>query len=575
MALTSITQTGLSLEALLESREEGIALVDCEGRFVYLNDAYLCFAKKVFNQTVAPGAYHQETLPGGERSRASALSRRALSGKKFAVEFSRSCPEAGTCYFERSFSPVCRDGQLCGFTEIIRDVTGARKREGGLCDAYLSLEREFVSRASGDQEYNAILAQEIVERQKVEEDLLESRERLAQILQGSSIPTFVIDEKHTITHWNKACEALTGYGASEMVGSQNQWKAFYLSQRPCLADLVVRTSAEEDFSRYYGGKYRKSSLIEGACEAEDFFDFGKHKKWLFFTAAPIKNRAGEVIAAIETFQDITDRKRMEVEIRRMNDELEARVEERTTQLKITYDQLLHAEKLSAVGKLAASIAHEFGNPIIALRNFLKNLRKVVRLGKADSEMLDLAIAECVRIKDLISNLQDFNRPTSGKFAPVDLHRVIEDLLLFSQKSLKDKHVAVERNFAPDLPRIQAVADQIKQVLLNVISNAEEAIPATGGTIGIATEVAGENVRIHIKDSGKGIKQKDIDHIFDPFYSTKPAVEGTGLGLSVSYGIIKRHGGTITARSEGGQGAVFTITLPIKGTPLKDTVPLCR
>jgi len=573
MPFTSLLQDELSLDILLASREEGIALVDREARFVYLNDAYARFMKDVFNLTVSPGARHQYVLPGGQRSWASDLYQRALSGKKFSVEFSRSCPEAGTCYFERSFSPVYLDGRLAGFSEIIRDVTGVKKREGGLREANVSLEKQIASRTSSYQEYNAILAQEIVERQQAEEDLLESRERLVQILQGSSIPTFVIDENHIITHWNKACEALTGYGAGEMVGTQNQWKAFYLYKRPCLADLVVGSSTEDDFARYYGGKYRKSSLIEGACEVEDFFDFGKHKKWLFFTAAPIKNRAGDVIAAIETFQDITDRKRMEAEIRQMNDELEARVEERTTQLKLTYEQLLHAEKLSAVGKLAASIAHEFGNPIIGIRNFLKNLRKEITLGKTDSEMLDLAIEECVRIKDLISGLQDFNRPTSGKFVPVDLHRVIDELLLFSKKSLKDKHVRVERNFAADLPLIQAVTDQIKQVLLNVISNAEEAIPATGGTIRISTEVAGENVRVVIADSGKGIKQKDLDHIFEPFYSTKPAVEGTGLGLSVSYGIIRRHGGTITAKSGRGKGAVFTITLPIKGSPLKDSVPI--
>ena len=542
-----------------------MALVDTEARFVYVNPAYVRLLKEVFNLTVGPGSRHQYVLPNSQRAWASDLYQRALSGKKFTVDFSRTCPEGGVCTFERSFSPVYHNGRLAGFSEVIRDVTEERRREADLRRAYDTLEKQIASRTSSYQEYNAILAQEIIERQQAEEDLLESGERLSQILQASSIPTFVIDENHTITHWNKACAVMTGLAAADMVGTQNQWKAFYLYQRPILADLVLDAVSEGHIAKFYTGKYRPSSLVKGAYEVEDFFDFGHESKWLFFTAAPIKNLSGDTIGAIETLQDVTDRKRMEAEVRRMNDALEARVEERTNQLSRTYEQLLHAEKFSAVGKLAASIAHEFGNPIIGIRNFLLGLRSVP-LEKADAEMLDLAIGECARVKDLISTLQDFNRPTTGKVASVDLHRIIEELLLLGKKKLSDRHIAVERHFSAELPIIQAVPDQIKQVLLNVIGNAEEAIPQTGGTITITTEVSGENVRVLIQDTGKGIRPKDMALIFEPFFSTKPAVEGTGLGLSVSYGIVKRHGGDITAKSARGKGALFVITLPIDGVP---------
>jgi signal transduction histidine kinase len=552
------------LESLLESRHEGIALVDAATRYIFVNRAYARIMKEVFNLKVGPGERHQCVLPEGQRARASDICQQARAGRCFTVGFNAPCPEGGLCYFERSFSPVYEKERLAGFSEIIRDVTETRRKEALFREACGDLEKRVESRTSTFFEHGALPARKIGERQQVEEDLLESRERLAQILHGSSIPTFVIDENHTITHWNRACAKLTGYGSNEMVGSRNQWKAFYHHQRPTLADLVVEAASEEQIARFYSGKYRPSSLLDGAYEAEDLFAFGDAGRWLFFTAAPIRNRFGETIGAIETLQDVTDRKRMEEKIRQMNDALEARVEERSSQLKLACRQLLHAEKLSAIGKLAASIAHEFGNPIIGIRNFLKRLRRNAELDHDDSVMLDLAIAECVRIKDLISSLQDFNRPTSGRIAPVDLHRIIDDLLLFSRKKLQDKHITVVRDFAPALPPVQAVADQIKQVLLNVLANAEEAIPATGGRIRISTRVEGDQVRISIKDNGRGISPRDMPAIFEPFFSTKPAVEGTGLGLSVSYGIVRRHGGEITASSDGRKGAVFVITLPIDG-----------
>ncbi len=562
------------LAALLDARSEGIAFCDRHGTVMLFNPAYDRIMNEVFYLRVEGGMPYANLYQAGQPAAWDALRRRLAAGAPFSVEYLHA--PGGDAdplrYFERSFCPRLENGEFSGFSEIITDITGRRKHEADLREAYEKLKRDLEERATNYREYNAILAQEIVERQQAEEELQESKERLTQIVQGSTIPTFVIDENHILTHWNKACESLTGYRSAEMVGTRNQWKAFYLHKRPTMADLVVDRAPEKEIYKFYDRKYRESSLLAGAFEAEDYFDFGEKEKWLFFTAAPLKNRKGQIIGAIESLQDITDQKRMEKEIRQINDELEERVEERTMQLKLTYDQLLHAEKLGAVGKLAASIAHEFGNPIIGIRNFLKGLKKRATLDRSDSEMLDLAIHECVRIKDLIHSLQDFNRPTSGKIATIDVHKTIEDLLLFSKKKMQDRRIAVKRDFTGENPRIQGVADQIKQVVLNCLNNAEEAIGRGGGTITIATERAQDDFLIHISDTGKGIREDDIAHIFDPFYSTKPAVEGTGLGLSVSYGIIRRHGGSITVKSKLGQGSTFTIRLPVDGLLPGEEVP---
>jgi len=146
--------------------------------------------------------------------------------------------------------------------------------------------------------------------------LRESEKRLSQIVQGLSIAAFVIDGDHVITHCNKAFENLTGFSAEALLGTKNQWKTFYPSQRPTLADFIVDGAPEQKIDVYYAGKHRKSALIEGAYEAEDFFPALKGGgKWLFFTAAPLIDDRGDVVGAIETLQDISDRKSAEEALR--------------------------------------------------------------------------------------------------------------------------------------------------------------------------------------------------------------------------------------------------------------------
>jgi PAS domain S-box-containing protein len=161
------------------------------------------------------------------------------------------------------------------------------------------------------------LEKEATKRKKAEDALRESEKILSQIVQGSVIPTIVIDDTHTITHCNKAYEELTGIAACEMLGTDKQWQTFYSRKRPIMADLIVENAPEEEIIRYYQDKYRKSKSIEGAYEAEDFFpDLGDNGKYLFFTAAPLRDAEGNIIGAIETLQDITERKHAEEELRK-------------------------------------------------------------------------------------------------------------------------------------------------------------------------------------------------------------------------------------------------------------------
>jgi signal transduction histidine kinase len=260
--------------------------------------------------------------------------------------------------------------------------------------------------------------------------------------------------------------------------------------------------------------------------------------------------------------DITERKRLENELREAHQHLEKQVEERTAELKSTHAQLLHAEKLGALGKLAASVAHEFNNPIYGIRMSLEQLGENTHLNKKKQKLLNMALRECDRITRLISNMQDFYRPSAARATAVDIHRLIEDVLQISEKRLNLDKIKVVRNFARDMPMVSVVNDQIKQVFLNIITNAQEAMTLSGGQLTIQTIVLDSAIQILFKDDGPGISDENLGKIFDPFFTTKADVKGSGLGLSVSYGIIKNHKGNIIVKSTPNEGSIFTVELPV-------------
>ncbi len=277
---------------------------------------------------------------------------------------------------------------------------------------------------------------------------------------------------------------------------------------------------------------------------------------------PFDCRGGRFRKTVGVFRDISERIRAEEQLQAMNEDLERRVEQRTRELQETQKQYLHAEKLSAIGKLSASIAHEFNNPLQGILSILKGLHKRAILEAEDRELLEAAIGESERIRELIRSLQDFNRPTSGRKTLMDVHQSLNSILLLHKSDFKRKQITVELDYAKDLPHIMAIPDQIKQVILNLLTNAADACQQPGGVITISTRQEGEQVAIAIKDSGIGIEPEQMEQIFQPFYTTKSAVKGTGLGLSVSHGIVQNHQGEIRVESRPGQGATFTILLPI-------------
>jgi signal transduction histidine kinase len=261
------------------------------------------------------------------------------------------------------------------------------------------------------------------------------------------------------------------------------------------------------------------------------------------------------------------------QIARLNETLEARVEERTAELRETQAQLTQAEKMKSLGQLVAGVAHELNNPIgfvhanlQLLDEFVKKLLEAQRTG-AEQEPIQEAIEKLLmrsregteRVKKIVQDLRTFSRMDQAELQYADLNEEIESALALMEPRFRNE-ISVQRDFG-ELPRVRCYAGQLNQVILNLLMNACDAL-GERGTIRIRTRRHGESVRLEFSDDGPGIPPDVRNRIFDPFFTTKPVGAGTGLGLSLSHSIIERHGGSLVVDSEVGVGTTFAIDLPI-------------
>lgn len=244
---------------------------------------------------------------------------------------------------------------------------------------------------------------------------------------------------------------------------------------------------------------------------------------------------------------------LERTVTRMNNEVEKR---RSTQL-----QLLHAEKLSALGRLSASIAHEFGNPLMGLKYLIDDFHKREGMSGNDKQLLELGLEECERMKKLIQNLQRLNKPSTGRLTRIDIHKLIDNVLLFQKKHFSANRIRLKKEYDHSLPQVDVIVDQITQVLFNLTMNSVDAMIAEGGLLTLKTRKGGVGMVIEVSDTGSGIEYDDQERMFEPFFSTKKEEDGTGLGLSISYGIVKHHQGNLNFISNPGSGTTFLISLP--------------
>jgi PAS domain S-box-containing protein len=338
----------------------------------------------------------------------------------------------------------------------------------------------------------------------------------ARILQSVNVGIYTIDDRMRITSWNRKMEDLSGVGEAEALG-RDLFELFPVLEDEGFADRVRRVLKR--------GEPEKVRLAHRNLKGE--LRFQKRR------LAPLKEgaRKSGVVVIVE---DITEFKRL-------------------------VDQTIQSEKLAEVGRLSAGIAHEVNNPLAVISYAAQLLLREEGFTAVNREILERIESEAERLKTLTGSLLSFSRARETLRRETDLNEVVQDVLRLLRYELTRNSIRLSESYAP-LPFIQADPNKLKQVFINLLMNAAQAM-TDGGALSVTTDVAGGEVEVTITDTGPGIPAAIRQQIFDPFFSTKKDGEGTGLGLYICRTIIAEHEGRIVLNTEEGRGTTFRVLLP--------------
>ena len=371
-----------------------------------------------------------------------------------------------------------------------------------------------------------------LERKAAEYERL--KEFSENIVESLSVGILVLDLDDRVESWNTQLELMYGLSRERTRGQP--------VDKVLPAELVaelLRFRSDSGIHNLYQHRVRTPSGSERA---------------LNIAVAPLVSKRFEPIGRLLIFDDISERVELE-------------------------QQLAEAEKLSSVGLLAAGVAHEVNTPLTVISSYAQMLSKQLPNEDARGKLLEKIIKSTFRASEIVNNLLNFSRTGNAQMAPLDLHRVIRDTLALLEHPLRTSHVEVETRFAQQPPVVQGNAGKLQQVFLNLFLNARDAMPE-GGRLRVHTETSEGAVQVQVSDSGQGISQEYIHRIYDPFFTTKAARagngdilrSGVGLGLSVTYGIVKEHAGTIRVESSQSQGTAFLLEFPRLPDKLRETLP---
>lgn len=417
------------------------------------------------------------------------------------------------------------EGTELSFEVICRQATNLRSGEAGL----ISVLKDVTDLRHADQQ----IRRSLDELQRAGEEARRERDRINLILENVADPIVVTGAEGEISLMNQPAARLL----ASRDGARRGRDATIAVANETKLSLFLSQFGLEPAQRRHG----EIQLADPETEQSLTFSV---------TATEVVDELGHIRAVVSVMHDLTALRELE----------RRRVEQ----------QLFESEKLAAVGRLAAAVAHEINNPLEAIKNALYLLVSRTDAGDPDRRFLEIANRETIRVSTIIRQMLGFYR-TATTTTPTDVNAVIKEAITLLERQMRQRHITIKADLDRGLPLLPASGDQLKQVFLNLLLNAQEAMP-DGGTIRVRTRIpnesdaefvlAGRQVLIQVEDSGSGISEENLRQIFEPFFSTKRASKGTGLGLWVSQGIVQQHGGQMKVRSRPGRGTTFTIALPI-------------
>jgi PAS domain S-box-containing protein len=378
-------------------------------------------------------------------------------------------------------------------------------------------------------------AEETARRKKAEEALLKSEKKYRELVEEINDVIFSVDKRGVFTYMSPVIESLSGYRPSEIIGRN-------------FTEFV----SQEDSPRI---EKQFQKVISGIIEPSEYRILTKsgELRWVRSSSRPILKEK-QVIGLQGVLVDITERKRAEEEKERLQ------------------AQLIEAEKMAGIGTLTSGIAHEFNNLLQIMSGHTEYARRTKKPEEME-EALDIVESTSDKVAKIIKELLTFSRKETLEKELCDITEPIESVLSLTEEQLKKTNIDVIRKYEKT-PRIEINKGEMQQVFLNIVTNARDAMLNKGGKLEIRISKANENLEISFTDQGRGIKEENLGKVFDPFYTTKGAfggasrIQGIGLGLSVSYGIVQRHGGTIEVKSEVGKGTIITVKLPVNKAQTK-------
>jgi PAS domain S-box-containing protein len=514
-------------------------------------------------------------------------------------------------YFDCVIHAMLRDAQVQGMTVLARDITASRRNEARFTELFETLQEGIYIVTPEDQilDVNPALVRILGYETKTEllsrkvSDIFpdESLRSLVRhevdrqpVLEGREI-TLVRKDGSTVTCLNTAAavrdsagKILRYQGALMDISSRREMERRLYKQQEfarrlvdSFPDLILVLDTQSHYTfvsprcrdvlgyelddtrdMQFGGRTHPEDLpalmalyrdiIRGkqSYSSMEVRVRHKHGDWrrILFNFSPLFDESNNIEGVVLSGRDVTDLKRLE-------------------------EQLIQAEKLAAMGQMLAGVAHELNNPLTAILGVTELVREREGLDDSMKRQLDLTHRQARRAARIVQNLLEFSRPASPQKKSIDLNSIIERTLQLHEHSLRRNQVAVDFKPRNDLPPVVGDANQLIQVLLNLITNAEQAIREVreSGRVQIRMSTTGGNVIIAVQDDGIGIPAEALPKLFDPFFTTKRPGGGTGLGLSICLSIVREHGGTIQAESLPGGGSAFKVYLPARELP-RDASP---